>query len=98
HVTITVALLAGTRSHTFTHVPSDVSDPCAVLRDSGRTSGPCVHVGAHVYTWTGGRLALALVVGALAGIVNAVILQGITGGSPGKLVVGLRVVDRQGAV
>jgi hypothetical protein len=54
-------------------------------------------VGSRVYTWKGGGAAVAYGLSVLAGVANLVVLQGITGASLGKLIMGLRVVDSQGA-
>ena len=91
---VSVALFAGLKSNSYTGAPSNA---CQRLRDAG-ISDPCVQLGSRVYTWTGGRFALAIALGVLAGLVNQVLLQGITGASVGKMMLGLRVVDAGGQV
>jgi len=61
-------------------------------------SDTCLQIRSHVYTWAPGRFALAIVLGVLASAVNHVLLQGITGASVAKMLVGLRVVDGGGRV
>jgi uncharacterized RDD family membrane protein YckC len=91
---VSVAFFAGLKSNSYTGAPSNA---CQRLRDAG-ISDPCVQLGSRVYTWTGGRFALAIALGVLAGLVNQVLLQGITGASVGKMMLGLRVVDAGGQV
>ncbi len=89
-----VAIFAALKSNSYTGAPNDA---CQQLRDAGY-SDPCVQFGSHVYTWTGGRFALAIGLTALAGLVNQVLLQGMTGASVGKMMLGLRVVNGPGQV
>ena len=46
----------------------------------------------------GGRYVLGIMLGLGVVFLNAVILQGITGASVGKMITGIRVVDAQGNV
>jgi uncharacterized RDD family membrane protein YckC len=91
---VSVAIFAALKSNAYTHAPSDA---CQQLRDTG-VSDTCIQLGSRAYTWTGGRLALAIALSLLAGIVNNVLLQGTTGASVGKMMLGLRVVDAGGQV
>jgi uncharacterized RDD family membrane protein YckC len=58
----------------------------------------CLTVGDNVYVATGGRLFAWQAFSALLGVVYFVLLQGRTGWTPGKRIVGVRVVDTTGAV
>jgi uncharacterized RDD family membrane protein YckC len=58
----------------------------------------CLTVGDNVYVATGGRLFAWQAFSALLGVVYFVLLQGRTGWTPGKRIVGVRVVDAAGAV
>jgi uncharacterized RDD family membrane protein YckC len=89
-----VAIFAATKSNSYTGAPNNA---CQQLRDAG-FSDPCFQFGSRVYTWTGGRFALAFLLIALVGFANNVLLQGITGASVGKMILGLRVVDASGQV
>jgi uncharacterized RDD family membrane protein YckC len=89
-----VAIFAATKSHSYTGAPTDA---CRQLRDNG-ISDPCLQFGSRVYTWTGGKFALAIVLTALVGMLNQVFLQGIAGASVGKMMLGLRVVNERGEV
>jgi uncharacterized RDD family membrane protein YckC len=91
---VSVALFAVLKTNSYTGAPSDA---CQQLRDLG-ISDPCVQLGSHVYTWTGGRFALAIALAVLVSLVNHVLLQGMTGASVGKMMLGLRVVDAGGRV
>jgi uncharacterized RDD family membrane protein YckC len=94
-VVVTVAVLAATKSQSLTGAPSDA---CTTLRNTTTFNGQCVQFGSHVYTWTGGRFFLGILVGAVVAAANTVVLQGITGASLGKMILGLRTVDAQGQV
>lgn len=65
-------------------------DPCGF--DSSPTL--CFYGGETVFFAEGGTAALIISLPYLVGIGFAWILQGATGGTPGKLMVGLRVVDQ----
>ena len=91
---VSVAIFAALKTHSYTNAPTGA---CQQLRDNGYSS-PCVQLGAHVYTWGGGRFALALLLSVLASLVNHVLLQGTTGATLGKMMLGLRVVDGSGRV
>src|SRR5437868_1037927 len=91
---VSVAIFAALKTHSYTNAPTGA---CQQLRDNGYSS-PCVQLGAHVYTWGGGRFALALLLSVLASLVNHVLLQGTTGATLGKMMLGLRVVDGSGLV
>ncbi len=91
---VSVALFAALKSTSYTGAPSD---GCQQLRDLG-SSDSCVQLGSRVFTWTGGRVALAIALSLLASLVNHVVLQGMTGASVGKMMLGLRVVDAGGQV
>ena len=58
----------------------------------------CLTVGDNVYVATGGRALAWQVVSALLGVAYYVLLQGRTGWTLGKRLVGVRVVDATGAV
>ncbi len=92
---VSIALFAALRSNSYTRAPSAA---CQKLRDLGISDDPCVQLGSHAYTWTGGRFALAIALAVLAGFVNHALLEGMTGASVGKMVLGLRVVDGGGRV
>src|SRR5262249_34915646 len=94
YTAVGIAVLALTKDHSYVHAPDHA---CRTLRDAG-FSGQCAQFGSRVYTWkTGGWLAgwfIALGVS----FSNNVLLQGNTGASVGKLILGLRVVDGQGQI
>jgi uncharacterized RDD family membrane protein YckC len=88
-----IAAMALTKNHVYTGAPSGA---CQTLRDGG-FSGQCAQFGSRVYTWKSGGAATGYGISALAGFIDLVLLQGITGASVGKLILSLRVVDGQGA-
>jgi uncharacterized RDD family membrane protein YckC len=92
---VSVALFAALKNNSYTHAEPGA---CQKLRDLGISDDPCVQLGSHVYTWTGGRFALAIALAVLVSLVNHVLLQGMTGASVGKTMLGLRVVDSGGRV
>jgi uncharacterized RDD family membrane protein YckC len=89
---IFIAVMVATRDHSYTGAPADA---CRTLRDGG-FSGVCVQFGHRVYTWKGGHAAFGYLLAAFLGLLNLVVLQGITGASVGKQIMGLRVVNAQG--
>jgi len=91
---VSVAIFAALKTRSYTNAPAGA---CQQLRANGY-SAPCVQLGAHVYTWGGGRFALALLLSVLTSFVNHVLLQGNTGATLGKMMLGLRVVDGSGRV
>jgi uncharacterized RDD family membrane protein YckC len=58
----------------------------------------CITLGNDIYVATGGRIVAWQLLSALLGVVYYVILQGLTGSTIGKRLVGVRVVDAAGAV
>jgi uncharacterized RDD family membrane protein YckC len=90
---VLVAVLAATKDQAFMGAPAQA---CRTLRASGDFSGQCLQFGSRVYTWKSGGLLKGYGVGALAGFLDLVVLQGITGASIGKLILGVRVVNAQG--
>jgi uncharacterized RDD family membrane protein YckC len=91
---LSIAAFAVTKSESYSDV--DIDDACAVLHSVSDTEDPCIQLGSSVYTWTGSRFALALLLSILAAALNHVLLQGTTGATVGKLMTGLRVVDPNG--
>lgn len=85
---------AFSKHQSYTNAPTAA---CQQLRDAG-FSGDCIQLGSHVYTWSSGTRLRAFGLGALTGFLNNVVLQGLTGASIGKFVLGLRVVNAQGQV
>ena len=88
-----IAAMALTKNHVYTSAPSGA---CQTLRDGG-FSGQCAQFGSRVYTWKSGGAAAGYGISALAGFIDLVLVQGITGASVGKLILSLRVVNGQGA-
>lgn len=78
----------------FLEKRSDVTD-CSQVAATLKT---CLTVGDSVYVATDGRVFAWQVVSALLGVAYYVLLQGRTGWTPGKRMVGVRVVDAAGAV
>ena len=58
----------------------------------------CLTVGDSLYVATGGRLVAWQLAAAVLGVLYYVVLQGKTGWTPGKRMVGIRVVDGNGAI
>ncbi len=58
----------------------------------------CLTLGSDVYAATGGRVVGWQILSALVGVAYYVIVQGLTGWSIGKRLVGVRVVDATGSV
>jgi uncharacterized RDD family membrane protein YckC len=93
-LSIVVIVLAVTKDQSFTGAPDNA---CELLR-TGDFDGQCIQIGTRVYTWEGGAAAISYGLGVLVALLNNVILQGITGASLGKFVMGLRVVNGEGRV
>jgi len=92
---VLVAVLALSKNNAYTGAPSGA---CQTLRNTTDFRGMCVQFGSRVYTWQGGRAGVAYLIAAIVSAANNVVLQGITGASVGKMILGLRVVNGQGAV
>jgi uncharacterized RDD family membrane protein YckC len=92
---IVVAILAATKSNSFTGAPDDA---CKIVEAAPDYSGSCVQLGSRVYTWDDSGVSVAVLVGLGAWVANLVVLQGITGASIGKMITGLRTVNEQGEV
>jgi uncharacterized RDD family membrane protein YckC len=92
---ISIAFLAATKSASYTGAPDSA---CDRLRDVRGFSGTCLQFGSRVYTWDSGRYLLGILLGTGVVFLNAVILQGITGASVGKMITGVRVVNAEGNV
>jgi uncharacterized RDD family membrane protein YckC len=89
-----LAALAVAEHRSYTGMPDD---SCDVLQDFGG-SDTCIQFGSRVYTWENEGVGAALIAGMLVGFANAVLLQGVTGATAGKLAVDLRTIDREGRV
>ncbi|MDQ1477543.1 MAG: hypothetical protein QOE62_2772 [Actinomycetota bacterium] len=89
---IGIAIFAVTKDQVYTGAPAHA---CESLRARG-VSGSCVQIGSRVYVWKGSGLGLGYGIGAVASILDLVVLQAVVGASIGKLIMGLRVVDAQG--
>jgi uncharacterized RDD family membrane protein YckC len=87
-----IAVMAVTKDHAYTGAPAGA---CQTLRDRG-VGGLCMQFGNRVYTWKGGAAVAGYAFSALLGFFDLVLLQGLTGASIGKLILGLRVVNAQG--
>jgi uncharacterized RDD family membrane protein YckC len=90
---ISFALVAGLRSNTYSGAPTHA---CDLLRQERGFSGTCLQLGSHVYTWSGGRFFWLYAFWIGVSFLNYVLLQGLTGATVGKFVVGIRVIDHQG--
>jgi uncharacterized RDD family membrane protein YckC len=73
-----------------------VADPCGALERAGVDTASCVYVNDDVYVASASEAARASVVGWGYVAVVFVVVQGLAGVTPGKLLTGLRVVDEQG--
>jgi uncharacterized RDD family membrane protein YckC len=71
---------------------TSVDEACGVLSESYAS---CVTIGRAVYVSTSSSLSFAPFA-TVAGFLVLVLLQGLTGATVGKFLVGLRVVDRNG--
>lgn len=92
----------------YVDVPPGVEDPCQVLQDQasarGETIGSCLdfrdmgieEAESRVYLLNDDESGVQTVL-SLGYLAFFVIVQGLAGGSPGKLLFGLRVVDQYGA-
>jgi len=90
---IGVAVALATKSQAYTGAPAGA---CQTLRDNG-LSGQCIQLGSRVWIWKGSAQLANYGLSGLAGFLDLVLLQGMTGASIGKYVMSLRVVDAQGA-
>jgi uncharacterized RDD family membrane protein YckC len=71
-------------------------DMCSSVRDAGDAT-LCFETDDSVFAVDGGETALVFGVPILVSLLNYVLLQGITGASVGKLIMGLRVVTGDGS-
>ena len=88
---VTVALLSWARHSSYYGATADA---CSSLRGG---SSMCFQLGDRVYVWNRASLWRAELASAGVWFANLVVLQGLVGATVGKLVVGLRVVNGQGA-
>lgn len=82
----------------YVDIPAGIADEdaCALLEaQNGDLPGGCIAVDGTAYLLDTGEAGIQTVL-SLGWFALFVILQGITGGSPGKLLFGLRVVDQYG--
>lgn len=68
---------------------------CGDVQDLGESPVICYDLGSDIYATEGGDSLLVIGVGFAAGIANHVLLQGATGASIGKMLLGLRVINEQ---
>ncbi len=90
---VLVAAMALTKHQFYQNAPDNA---CETLRQTRGLNVQCLQVGSHLYTWSGNGLTAARLVSVLASFLDLVVLQGITGASIGKMILGLRVVNEQG--
>src|SRR5262249_37653041 len=86
------AILFAITKHTSIH--GAPADTCQRLSTGGSTV--CIQIGGRVYTWQRGAYIRAALLTVLAGFLDLVLLQTLTGASIGKLFVGLRVIEANG--
>jgi uncharacterized RDD family membrane protein YckC len=87
-----VIVLALSKHTTYMNAPTNA---CAQLQDAG-VSGYCFQTGSRVFVWTGNAPLHADCTGLFVALVNYVVLQGLTGATVGKFLLGLRVVNGHG--
>jgi uncharacterized RDD family membrane protein YckC len=80
-------------SKSYSNAPSDA---CQILRDQGVSAPMCFQSGSHVYVLNGGETATVWLLGFVVWLANYVLLQGATGATVGKFMLGLRCVNAQG--
>jgi hypothetical protein len=82
----------------YVRVPSglDYGDVCDQLTTL-ESASQCLQIGDRAYFVTGGTAAAMWVGGFLAGLLIYVVLQGLTGWTPGKLIMGIRAVSEDGS-
>ena len=79
----------------YTNAPTDA---CSILRGQGISAPTCFQTGSHVYVLNGGQTGTLWLLGIGVWLLNYTILQGATGASVGKFMLGLRVVNAEGQV
>jgi uncharacterized RDD family membrane protein YckC len=87
-----VVVLALSKHTTYMNAPTSA---CTQLQDAGVT-GYCFQAGSRVYVWTGNAPLHADCTGLFVALINSVVLQGLTGATVGKFLLGLRVVNGHG--
>jgi uncharacterized RDD family membrane protein YckC len=90
---IFIAVMALTKNHAYTGAPTDA---CNAIKADSSFSGQCVQIGSRVYTWKAAGLLAGYGITGIVSFLNLVVLQGATGASVGKMILGLRVVNAQG--
>jgi uncharacterized RDD family membrane protein YckC len=91
-VAVTIGVGAAVADH-FTDAPPQA---CDILRDRQDDIAFCAQNDEDVYVLDDGQALPVWGAGILAALLNAVVLQSITGASVGKLITGLRVVGDDG--
>jgi hypothetical protein len=86
-----VVLLAIASHHSYYDAPANA---CSQIARSG--SSLCLRISDRVYVWNGDAYRRAVLLGLVAGFLDLVVLQTLTGASVGKLCVGLRVIEQPG--
>jgi uncharacterized RDD family membrane protein YckC len=79
------------------HNEAEVADPCGALERAGIDAANCIYVNSNAYVTSASEGTRASLIGWSYVVVVFVVLQGLTGATPGKLLTGLRVVDERGA-
>jgi uncharacterized RDD family membrane protein YckC len=90
-VVIGVILFAAAKHHSFYDAPPDA---CSQITRTG--SSFCLQISDRLYVWESDAYTRVAVLGGVAGFLDLVVLQTVTGASIGKLCVGLRVIEVQG--
>jgi hypothetical protein len=83
----------------YTEIPAGVADEdaCALLEaQNGELPGGCIAMDGTLYLLDTSEAGAQTLI-SLGWLAFFIVLQGLTGGSPGKLLFGLRVVDQYGA-
>jgi uncharacterized RDD family membrane protein YckC len=92
-ITAVVVALMFLASHDTINRDDVLGLSCSQVRDAGGTN-LCISSGGKLYYAEGGKARAIYAVGFLAGVANHVLLQGATGASIGKRLVGLRVIKK----
>jgi uncharacterized RDD family membrane protein YckC len=89
-----VVIVFAVVSNRYTNAPAG---SCATLREQS-TGVTCVQIGSHVYSVSAARTNLLWFAGLASAFLDFVVLPGALGASIGKLMLGLRTVDANGAL
>jgi uncharacterized RDD family membrane protein YckC len=94
-VLVFLGAVAAIADHVEFSSADEASDACEITREFADDPVYCQNIGSDAWATEGGDTVLLFGISFLVGIANHIVLEGLAGGTVGKMLVGIRVVKRE---